>query len=299
MNYYNKYLKYKNKYNIIKNQSGGANTDLLNIKYIKQGADTILYRIEGTDRVIKIMKTSKFWKDNELDVYLEIIKRTTFKDKNIDINFPYIYMLGQMNVPNMALINETTTSINLNTIKSDDTIIRCFIIMDYINGKSIIDIFIFYFQHYINNGVTKDAEYESVKQIFIDVFLDITKKLIYIFQTTNILFGFRHKDFDFRNCLILEDNTPVLLDFGESSINSSLELFCTDLRAFILSFFNLSYYVPILEYDTFRINNSKLILDDLLSNRYIHFLHDTLNKKCIPYQDIDVSLDELLAGIIR
>ena len=171
--------------------------------------------------------------------------------------------------------------------------------MDNINGRYIIDIFISVFQHYIINGVTSHDDYKEAKGSFISFLLNVIKKLIYVFKETNILFGFRYGDFDFRNCLILEDSTPVILDFGSSTIDNRSQSLCKDLRTFLSSFFNLLYYNKRVDNNQTHLKNCKMILDDILKDDNIHFLYDTLDKRCIPYLDIDVSLDELLAGITR
>lgn len=57
MDYYTKYLKYKNKYLELKNQIGGT---YRNLKYLGEGAESIVYETND-NKALKIMKKPEFY----------------------------------------------------------------------------------------------------------------------------------------------------------------------------------------------------------------------------------------------
>jgi len=295
MNYYKKYIKYKNKYLMIKkNMKGGTYTGL---RYIGEGAESIVYDM-GDGKVLKIIKNQNMRISDRERSVIEAVK---------DIpNFPKVYIYGLCK-------NNIKPDRETNVFCVDNGSEYQYIIMDKIDGKDILEIFYDKFKDYLNldeielRSKLEDETFVSKITKFVHFYINIIKKIVSSLKIANDAVRFRHNDFDFRNCLISPTGEPTIIDFGQSTIgNPSLE--CKDIFSYVNSFLGGSYCnrkdTIIKTYGdehTIRFfdrcnKNCKTILAILRDTPKITQLQTLINE-CVPYWRRDISLDMLLNRI--
>ena len=291
MDYYKKYLKYKNKYLKYKEQIGGTYSNLV---YLGEGAESIVFRMEN-GRALKIIKDpSKFISDKERDI---INKLSTLGSSN----FPTIDIIGVCN----SLIPPKPDTKEF-CITGSDGVLYQYIIMDTIKGQDMMNIYYDMFKDYVNQDTPIDFTSETylrTENEYINLVLNVSLKIIRALKLAHERFCFRHNDLDFRNCLILEDNTPVIIDFGQSEIDKRGELQCKDINAFLNSVLKNTYcnsssvlnkkYPDLADglEKTKIINNCKLIFNNINKNVKVIDLMRFKNN-CSSFLGTDISFDD-------
>jgi tRNA A-37 threonylcarbamoyl transferase component Bud32 len=122
-------------------------------------------------------------------------------------------------------------------------------------------------------------------------------------------YGFRHYDLDYRNCLILENGTPVIIDFGQSEIGKQSESQCKDISAFLNSVLKNSYCNSNAILDKKypgidkaakekKINNCKKIFANITfdgkGKKLLDFIY-----RCNPHNGTDINFDDFYAKIVE
>jgi serine/threonine protein kinase len=227
MEYKNKYLKYKNKYITLKNQIGGS--FLFNdLVFLGEGGETVVYRMKDTKRALKILKIG------------EGRGKLLEKERNVMLtvsglpNFPTFYQIGtcRSSIPP----SRETKSFCLNDDETGGTEYQ-YIIMTAINGKDMNEIYLNKFRNELiapfENTVGLQAKINEFAIFFKSILLKIGKALLHAYREK----GFFHSDFDYRNCIITEDGTPYIIDFGQSTVGpyptGEPQISCKDLFSFI------------------------------------------------------------------
>lgn len=303
MSYFDKYLKYKAKYLKLKSQIGGEYT---NLQYLGQGAESIVYGMKDGFALKVIKDPSKRISDEERDIM----------QKLSDLKSPYFPQIKAFgNCKNNIQLDERTTRFCVVEKEKEETDYQ-YIVMEIINGKDMMTIFYETFKDYANNERLDLTNLEFARKIndFSNYFIEIIKKIVDGLILANKEYKFRHGDFDFRNCLIKEDGTPVIIDFGSSTIGdkSKDSPECKDITAYIRSILNANYCNRKQDLEKiYKINmdenepllklcvtNCKLILNSIKQNDKIKELIRIIDN-CVPYLGRDITLDKLKDDIGR
>ncbi len=211
IDYKKKYLKYKNKYIVFKNQIAGA---IFNgIKYLGQGAENIAYDI-GDNQVIRIMKKCKNIEESEKQIMIEI-------NKVKPINFVNIISIGNCTDLVDKLNSETKDFCN---DVDGDVCSYDYVVLNKVIGDNINVVFFKIFLNLILNEnlvIDKPENQELIEQ-FVHNLLGLYVKIVDSFIDANQkLNGFRHGDFNYRNCAVDNDFNPTIYDFGASKIGEA------------------------------------------------------------------------------
>lgn len=210
IDYKNKYLKYKNKYMVFKNQIAGA---IFNgIKYLGQGAENIAYDI-GDNQVIRIMKKCKNIEESEKQIMIEI-------NKNKPMNFVNIISIGNC-ADLVNKLNSKTTDFCNDT--NSNVCNYEYVVLNKVSGDNINVVFLKIFLNLIlnENLVIDQPENQELIEQFVNNLLGLYVKIADSFIDANLkLNGFRHGDFNYRNCAIDEEFNFTIYDFGASKIGA-------------------------------------------------------------------------------
>lgn len=284
MDYYTKYLKYKTKYLELKNQIGGR---YQNLTFLGEGAESVVYKTSD-NKALKIMKKAEnFMSPTESAIITKI------QELNLP-NFPKYYLFGKCK--SLVDPDKDTTEFCINDDEGKE---YQYIIMDTIEGEDMMTLFYKTFSRYfISEQIDfQSDDYNNTKEYYIIFLLKVCLKIVQVLKDANEKFGFRHNDFDYRNCMIKEDGTPIIIDFGSSSMNDHAAFQCKDIRAFVNSVVKGSYcnakavYEKVFPSDIIQnkkdlfISNCQLISKDIENDNRITELWSKING-CLPYNDI-------------
>ena len=295
-NYVDKYLKYKNKYLHLKNHIGGTYNNLI---YLGEGAESMAFRMDDG----KVLKIIKNYNNRISDLEKDIMNKLS--DLNT-INFPKFYSIGTCK--SLVEVNANLTSFCIDdNVNEPNANTYQYIIMDEIQGKDMINIFYGLFKDNLSNEIDiNDNEIKNKLNNYAKIFLNSLIKITSSLKLANDRYGFRHNDFDFRNCYIDNNNNPVIFDFGSSTINNNNVLECKDIMGFINSTLNESYYIKHSnvtkyypnslddnQFMTKIINNCKKLITELKKNDIIKKIKN-VNDSCQPYFNVDINFDVLI-----
>jgi serine/threonine protein kinase len=246
MDYENKYLKYKQKYLILKNLIGGGIKATYDIIY---NNFTLTYKdpIDQTSKIIEYEKQNFIGSGSNGRVYL--LKRKSDNE---------LFIFKEGDEDDDENINEGAKSDNLKGIIDDDMLVL-------FQGEKQN----FLISHYNGNDIKK--EYENIQDIKND-FIFVTEQLLTLLKKINTS-NFYHNDIKLQNVTI-KNKKVYLIDFGLLSINSQkgtlMSMSIKGLIHFIWEKNYLSKYKGSL-----RIMWSKLISTDIFA--FFYFCLDLLN----------------------
>lgn len=229
--YYEKYMKYKKKYELLKNnsiniaQTGGNYNNLV---YLGQGAESFVFKTED-GKAIKIIKNVA---KRINPVEKEVMQRVSDLESP---HFPKVHAMGICK--NRTELTRDSTDF---CIGSDGSYEYEYILMDIVNGNDMMTLFYKKFKTHLNK-VFIDIEDDDINmkvEEFSQLLMDVIIQLAHVLKSSSDAIGFRHSDFNYGNCIINRENVPVIIDFGQSSLGQAGILECSDLIGFFKSIVN-------------------------------------------------------------
>ena len=308
-----KYIKYRTKYENLKKIQVGGQADRImdkpiynqnggvfnNLVYLGQGAESVVFKTED-GKAIKVIKNHA----NRISATEQcIMQQLSALESSY---FPKVYAIGLCK--NDHPVTEDTKTFCVGSKGAHE---YQYILMDAVDGKDMMNIFYAKFKTHIQNVAMDANDPDLVAEIeeFSAMFIRVYAKLAEAFKLAHDGFGFRHGDFDYRNCVIKEDGTPVVVDFGASFL-ARAESNCKDMMGFYRSMFGGTYCGTVDVTKNFFptrvlsepsrnaviILNCKDILNKVKSTVKMARV-DTMVASCSPFTRVDITYDSMKAQL--
>lgn len=212
--YQEKYLKYKAKYLKLKNLLQGGGLEIL--EYLGQGADNIAFKLKD-GKVIRIMKNCGKLEETERTILTELTGKAPKY-------FVRIYLVGKCTDLRDKISKDMKTfcdAIGENMCEYN------YVILDRAYGTNYSNFFFAQFKDLIladdfDEQITRPDVIAKIND-FAEKSKNYIIKIIEGLTDANVkLNGFRHGDFNYRNCFIDDEFNPTIFDFGGSSINNTV-----------------------------------------------------------------------------
>ena len=188
-------------------QKGGAKK-FTGLTYISAGTEGVIYKT-ADGRALKIQKSGRI---NE--------KEITVQRKLTELDLPYFPKLYEKEICLSTVRFDTVHKQSLTEFCDDVGPYQYdYVIMELINGKEYPQ----YLLHKLmsmgawDRKTLSDAEVQPIAEEYINILC----KLAFAFYCADKKMFFRHNDFDYKNSLIKDDGTPMIIDFGAASFFGS------------------------------------------------------------------------------
>lgn len=184
-------------------QKGGAKK-FTGLTYISSGSEGVVYKT-ADGRALKIQKSGKI---NEREI--------TAQRKLTELDLPYFPKLYEKEICLSTVNFETVHKQSLTEFCDDVGPYQYdYVIMELINGKEYPQ----YLLHKLIATGAWDRKTLSAAELqpIAEEYLNILCKFTFAFYCADKKMFFRHNDFDYKNSLIKDDGTPMIIDFGAAS----------------------------------------------------------------------------------
>jgi len=211
--YFEKYIKYKNKYLELKKLLGGAPI-YNNLHYLGQGAENIAFLLSDGN-TIRIRKDCETLGQNEITTV------TKMKD-NTPLYFVKILALGKCNDLRGRLSKEVKNFCDDKLV--GDLCNYTYILMETAVGGNYLQYFGLAFKDLLNNSnfdklIINETNINKMRMFVTFLFSFLNKMVDGLISANTKLGGFVHFDLNFRNCNVNPENgNPIIFDFGGSTI---------------------------------------------------------------------------------
>lgn len=249
--YHNKYLKYKNKYINLKYkiQIGGVYQFIDDkLTGIPEDKDIISSR---QDKIYKIdndpTKITKIFAEDNDTTKKEVLITKSLSDLNLSY-FPKFYGSDILNS-------------------------KRYIVIEKIKGKD--------YRTYVRDNYLSKTDMNVDN--FVNWYLNFIKQIATALQIALKQICFTHEDFDTKNCMVRDDGTPVIIDFGVSQLGESNCIksaeSCHDIASFIRTSTRLSNYKH--ENEANFTETEKTNFDNIIKSPKILDLLKCVNTLCV------------------
>lgn len=253
--YYNKYLKYKNKYINLKNnleenpdknnleedpnknnlEGGADNYKYNNIKYVSETSDKLNFEVKNKDIVV-LKNIDKNVLDNYMDnerISFMMNKENPFFAKPYEIQSCEDFGVNK-NTKSFCQIKKNIMMDNTPTKKI------YFLEMDHNRNINIIEYFINFFDKDLKNGISHDTQKKMLQ--YIDNFIKLLYKIENILDTAFQKKGFINNNLTYTSIVIDDEWTPYMVEYNGSHVNNKYKNMPNFIGKYFVSLIQPIYY---------------------------------------------------------